>query len=194
MLELEVVVVIVGLGTETDLLDDHLHLIGLDLLGFLLLLVQEFLVVCDAADGGIGLGRNLDQVEFHLVGHAQCVAGGQHERLLDVVAHQAHLRRRDLVVDAMGILLLRRTARTARPGRTISVPLITPRASGSRSEWTCRVYSSVLLIWLIKFAFDAVVFSPRHSLNKFGSALGLSKTFYFLILLASISAFTSPTM
>ena len=47
---------------------------------------------------------------------------------------------------------------------------------------------------LMKSLISIFLFSPRQSLNKFGSALGLSKTFYFLILLASISAFTSPTM
>ena len=191
--ELEVVVVIVGLGAETNLLDDHLHLLGLDLLGLFLLLVQELLVVCDAADGGIGLGRNLDQVEFHLVGHAQCIAGGHDDRLLDVVAHQTHLRCRDLVVDAMGILLLRRTAQTARPRRTIPVPLIIPRASGSRSEWTCRVYSSVLLIWLIKVLFNGR-FPASAEFAQTRLCRGSAKTVYFSILLASISAFTSPTM
>ena len=154
VLEFEIVVVVVGLGPEADLLHDHFRLIGLQFLGFLLLLVKEFLVIVDAAYGGLGLRRDLDQVEFHLVGHAQCIAGGHDDRLLDVVAHQTHLRCRDLVVDAMGILLLRRTAQTARPRRTIPVPLIIPRASGSRSEWTCRVYSSVLLIWLIKVRFQ----------------------------------------
>ena len=57
-----------------------------------------------------------------------------------------------------GILLLRRTAQTARPRRTIPVPLIIPRASGSRSEWTCRVYSSVLPNLVNKSSFSTVVF------------------------------------
>ena len=49
MLELEVVVVVVGLGSEADLLDYDLRLVGLQLLGLLFLLVEEFLVVADAA-------------------------------------------------------------------------------------------------------------------------------------------------
>ena len=41
VLEFEIVVVVVGLGPEADLLHDHFRLIGLQFLGFLLLLVKE---------------------------------------------------------------------------------------------------------------------------------------------------------
>ncbi len=76
MLELEVVVVVVGLRTEADLLDHDFHLIGFQLLGLFLLLVEEFLVIGDAAYGRLGLGRDLDQVEFHAVGELQRFAYG----------------------------------------------------------------------------------------------------------------------
>ena len=108
--ELEIVVVVVGLGAEADLLHDDFRLVGLQFLGLLLLLVKEFLVIGDAAYGRLGLGRDLDQVEFHLVRQAQCVADRHHLRLGDVVAHHAHLGSRDLLVDAVGVLLLGRSA------------------------------------------------------------------------------------
>ena len=41
MLELEVVVVIIGLRPETDFLDVNLNLLGFLFLGFLLLLIEE---------------------------------------------------------------------------------------------------------------------------------------------------------
>ena len=50
--------------------------IGFQLLGLLLLLVEEFLVIGDAAYGRLGLGRDLDQVEFHAVGELQRFAYG----------------------------------------------------------------------------------------------------------------------
>ena len=55
VLEFEIVVVVVGLGPEADLLHDHFRLIGLQFLGFLLLLVKEFLVIVDAAYGEISI-------------------------------------------------------------------------------------------------------------------------------------------
>ena len=49
MLELEVIVVVVGLWTKTNLLDYNLNLLCLDLLSRLLLLVEELLVVGNTA-------------------------------------------------------------------------------------------------------------------------------------------------
>ena len=129
--ELEVVVVIVGLGAETNLLDDHLHLLGLDLLGLFLLLVQELLVVCDAADGGIGLGRNFDQVELHLVRQTQGVADRHDLRLLHVVAHHAHLGCGDLLVDAVRILLFGQSASEA----VVRFRSVIPGVERPRREW-----------------------------------------------------------
>lgn len=57
MLELEVVVVVVGLRSEANLLDRDLRLVGLQLLCLFLLLVEELLVIGDAAHGGSALGE-----------------------------------------------------------------------------------------------------------------------------------------
>ena len=71
---------------------------------FFLLLVEELLVIGDAAHGGIGFGRNLDQVELHLVRELECVADREYDGLFDVVADHAHLGCRDLVVDTVRII------------------------------------------------------------------------------------------
>lgn len=76
MLELEVVVVVIGLRAETYLLDYNFNLIGLQLLGLFLLLIEELLVISDATYGGLGFGRNFDEVELHFVGKFQRLADG----------------------------------------------------------------------------------------------------------------------
>ena len=133
VLELEVVVMVVGLRAEADLLDHDLHLVGFKLLGLFLLLVEEFLVVGDTAYGRFGLGRDFDQVEFLLLGEPQCFADRQYDRLFDVVAHDAHLGSRDLLVDAVGVLLF---------GQTAPVPIVVcrfrpviPGVERPRREW-----------------------------------------------------------
>ena len=68
MLELEVVVMVVGLRTEANLLDIHLHLLGLHLLLMLLLLVEELAVVDETAHGRLCIGRYLHQVYTFLLG------------------------------------------------------------------------------------------------------------------------------
>jgi hypothetical protein len=71
VLQLRLVVMFVGLGTELDFLDlnDRLFLFGFLLA--LLLLVLELPVVHDAADGRIGVGGHLDQVEALALRHGQ---------------------------------------------------------------------------------------------------------------------------
>ena len=41
--------------------------------------------------GGIGFGRNLDQVELHLVRELECVADREYDGLFDVSPDHAHL-------------------------------------------------------------------------------------------------------
>ena len=55
MLQLEIVIVVIGIGAETNLFDHNLHSFGFQLLGFFLLLVKELRIVDDPANGGIGL-------------------------------------------------------------------------------------------------------------------------------------------
>ena len=103
MLEFEVVIMIVGLGTETDLFDFLLFLVRLRLFLFFLLGVEEFLVVYDAAYRRVGRCSDLDEVEVLVIGNFHCLL----ERVdtgLYVVADKAHLcHTADLIVDAMRI-------------------------------------------------------------------------------------------
>src|SRR6516164_4305046 len=71
---LHVVVVLVDTGAQLDLLDvdDLLPLARYVLL--LLLLILELPGVEDLADRGIGVGRNLDEVEAGIGGHVECLA------------------------------------------------------------------------------------------------------------------------
>ena len=57
VLHFESEVVLVGVGAETDFLKDNLSLLGLELTGLFLLLVLEFRVVDDAANGRRGRGE-----------------------------------------------------------------------------------------------------------------------------------------
>ena len=135
VLEFEIVVVVVGLGPEADLLHDHFRLIGLQFLGFLLLLVKEFLVIVDAAYGGLGLRRDLDQVEFQFVGEFERIADRQNLRLADVVADHTHFRSRALVVDPVGVLLDGRTAPEAVVGIGCRFRSVIPGGKRPRREW-----------------------------------------------------------
>ena len=103
MLELEVIVMIVGLGTETDLFDLLLLGIRFRLFLFLFLCVEEFLVIHDAAYGRIGRSSDLDEVEVLVIGNFHCLLEGV-DTLLYVVANKANLSHTaDLIVDAMRI-------------------------------------------------------------------------------------------
>ena len=103
MLELEVIVMIVGLGTETDLFDLLLFLIRLCLFLFFLLCVEEFLVIYDAAYRRISRCSDLDEVEVLIIGNFHCLLEGV-DTLLYVVANKANLRHTaNLIVDTVRI-------------------------------------------------------------------------------------------
>ena len=135
VLELEVVVVVVGLRAEADLLHDDFRLVRLQLLGLLFLLVEELLVIVDAAYGRFGLGRDLDQVEFQFVGEFQRIVNRQNPRLSDVVTDHAHFGSRDLVVDPVGVLLDGRTAPEAVVGIGCRFRSVIPGGKRPRREW-----------------------------------------------------------
>ena len=68
MLEFELEIVFIGVGTETDFLDHNLGSIGFHLLGTLALLVEILLVVQNLAHGRIGLATDFHQVKLQFVG------------------------------------------------------------------------------------------------------------------------------
>ena len=106
VLEFEVLVVVVGLWTKTNLLDHNLHLLSLDLLSLTLLLVKELLVVGNTTYWRLSLWRDLDKVEFHLISQTQRLLDRKHQVRLNVLAYNTHCRCCNLVVDAVRVLLL----------------------------------------------------------------------------------------
>jgi len=110
MLELEVIVMIVGLGTETDLFDFLLLGIRFRLFLFFLLSVEEFLIVHYPAYGRIRRSSDLDEVEVLVIGNFHCLLE-RVDTLLYIVANKAHLSHTaDLVIDTMRIFLDNTTA------------------------------------------------------------------------------------
>lgn len=103
MLQLKLKVVIVRVRSETDFLHNHFLLLRLNFFLLLFLIVQELLVLNDATNGGVGLWRNLHQVQFQFTRKLNGVTRA-HDSGLDIVAHHTHLRRFNLVIDAVKIL------------------------------------------------------------------------------------------
>ena len=90
MLELEVIVVLIGLRPEPYLLD--FHLLGVLFLLFLLafFLVEELLIVNYPANGRVGSGGYLHQIKVLYVSNTHGLFIGINS-LLDIVADEAHL-------------------------------------------------------------------------------------------------------
>ena len=63
MLELEIVVVLIGLRTETNLFDFNLNLFGLKLLLVLLLLIEELTIIYNTTYRWLGVRGYFNQVE-----------------------------------------------------------------------------------------------------------------------------------
>ena len=105
MLELELEVVLVGIGAETDFLENDLCGIALHLLGLLLLLVQIFLVIEYLAYGRIGLVGNEYQVEFQRICKRKSLGKGIYPLLGNVFTHETHLRGSNLLVNRHLVLV-----------------------------------------------------------------------------------------
>ena len=80
VLELEVVVVVVGLRAETNFFHYYFSCLGFDFLGFFLLLVQVLLIVEYLAHRWVGGGRNLHQIEFEFLGNTASLLNGVYTR------------------------------------------------------------------------------------------------------------------
>ena len=114
MVELELEVMLVGLRTETDLLDDHLRRIGFLFLRLLFLLIDEFLIVNDLAHGRFGGRSNFHQIQFPFLGHLQRLCNRIDTLLGHIVAHNADARGGDGFVDAETVFLVLAVLRQAR--------------------------------------------------------------------------------
>ena len=100
VLELEVVIVIVGLRTEANLFDFHLHLLGFQLLLLLLLLVEEFRIIDQSTNGGLRIGADLDEIYSLLLCESKSIAS-LHNGAFGIVLHDTHFAYTDLFVYAI---------------------------------------------------------------------------------------------
>src|SRR5690606_20082778 len=105
MLQLELGIMVTGIGTEADFLDHRLLSVRFDLFLFLLLFINELAVINDLANGRVSIWRDLHQIEFQFISQLQCLARGIYP-LLYIVSHQAYLRYPDVFIDPMFWLLL----------------------------------------------------------------------------------------
>ena len=96
---------LVGLWSETNFLDHEFGGLGLLFLGVFALLELELLVVHHAAHGGLGLGRNQDEIQFLPLGDFEGLLDGINA-LLHVVTHQAHLAGTNFIVDQVGVFVI----------------------------------------------------------------------------------------
>ena len=103
MIQLEVEVMVIGVGSEADLLDDDLGRFRLDLLLLLLEFVQEFLVIDHLANRGVGGGTDLHEVQPLRLRDAECFTDVINTGL-DVLPNHADDRRLDPLVDVVGFL------------------------------------------------------------------------------------------
>ena len=108
------VVVLGDLGPELDLADVDLRLVLLGLLDLLGLLVLVLRVVQDAADGRLGLGGDLDEVELLALRVAQRLLGRHDADLLAGLVDEPDLGNADALVDPGGVPLGRAPVEPAR--------------------------------------------------------------------------------
>ena len=99
MFQLEIVIVIVGLRTETDLLDNNPDRFCFLLLLFFLLLVQEFLIINYSAYGWNSCGRNLTRSALFL--RQSSTPHGWDKSLFYIIAYKADFEHTDPFVDPM---------------------------------------------------------------------------------------------
>ncbi len=97
---LEVDVVGADLGLEADLAEEGLLLVLVGVALLLGLLVLELAVVEEAADGGVGVGGDLDEVEAAVLGELEGLVEGEDAAFLALVVDEEDLADADAFVDA----------------------------------------------------------------------------------------------
>ena len=91
----------IDLRRKADLFDFHNALIFLGFLLFFSLLKAELAIVHDLADGGIGLGGDVHQVESLFFGGIQRLLKGHDPQLLALAVDQPDFLFPDFLVDLM---------------------------------------------------------------------------------------------
>jgi len=94
------VIVVVHIDAELYFLDHDYFLMFLGLAFLLLLLIEEFPIVHDAAYGRRGRGRNLDQIQVLLAGHFQGFKRPIYADLLAFIINHADFAGSDAVIGA----------------------------------------------------------------------------------------------
>ena len=106
VLELELEVVFVRVGAETDFLDHNLGRVGFHLLGALALLIEVLLVIQNLANGRFCLCADFHQIQLQFLGQGQGFAEGVDSLLGDVISYQANLRGGNFTVNPKGVFVL----------------------------------------------------------------------------------------
>ena len=78
MLQLEVIVVLISLRSETYFLDFHFSLLGFHFLGMLLLLIKEFAIVNKTTNRRLRIRRDFNKINALCSCHIQCLACGHY--------------------------------------------------------------------------------------------------------------------
>lgn len=118
MLDLKLKIVIVGIWPEPDFLDHRFGGIGLDLLLFLALVVEEFVEFDNPAHGWLGIWRNHHQILAHFLGPGSDLSRRVNAWLngaschcayfIEIVTDKTYFRDADIAVDLkrmFGVLL-----------------------------------------------------------------------------------------
>ena len=110
MLKLEVIIMIIGLRSKTNLFNFLLFLVGFRLFLLFLLRVEELLVVDNTTNRRVGSRRNLDEVKILLIGYVHSLLKGVNT-LLYIIAYEAHLQdTADFIIDTMRVFFDNTTA------------------------------------------------------------------------------------
>ena len=99
--QLHLVIVFIRAGSEFDLFDLNDFLLQPCIVGPFLLLVLKLAVVHELADWRLGLGCYLDQIDFGLIGHADCFWDSDDAKGFVINSNQPDFGRCYFTVDAM---------------------------------------------------------------------------------------------
>jgi len=102
MLNLKHQVMIIGLGTQLNLLDLNMYLFLSGFLQLLALLILELAIVHNAANGWHRRGRHLNEIQLLLFRQFKCLGCWNDAELFAVRANYSNFRRADCVINVYG--------------------------------------------------------------------------------------------
>lgn len=140
---LEVKIVVIRMRTKTNLLYNNFRRFGFQFLLFLFLIVQELLVINNAANRRLGIRCNFYQVETGFFRNFKRFFEREYA-LLNVFTYYTYLCRTDFLIDLVRIFLFRRTETAGREGRTRTVK--TTGAACTSGSAGCTVVVTVVVV------------------------------------------------